>query len=327
MKTYLKLTALLTILCWSQASMAQQFPQRPVRVIVPFAAGGLVDTLARTIGSQFQASTGQPMVVDTRPGGSSIIGMTACAKAPPDGYTLCFTVADSLSYNAALFSDLPYAPDSDFTPILNLAWSNTNLIVANAKAPYNSFRELIAYAKANPGKVNWATWGPASLPDVYLRWINRVASTDMTAIPYKGAGAGNPAVLSGEADVTYMGFGLAGPLMKSGKLKALISLGERRSSYVPELPSLAEEGADPGLKTYFAAFAPARTPVAVANRVNEILTSSINSPKIQDFYKTFALEFIDNTPEQFASFARQDRENALRVFRTIGIKPSSSPTQ
>jgi tripartite-type tricarboxylate transporter receptor subunit TctC len=250
--------------------MAQQFPQRPVRVIVPFAAGGLVDTLARTIGSQFQATTGQPMIVDTRPGGSSIIGMTACAKAPPDGYTLCFTVADSLSYNAALFSDLPYAPDSDFTPILNLAWSNTNLIVANAKVPYSSFRELIAYAKANPGKVNWATWGPASLPDVYLRWINRVASTDMTAIPYKGAGAGNPAVLSGESDVTYMGFGLAGPLMKSGKLKFLISLGDRRSSYVPELPSLAEEGVDPGLKTYFAAFAPARTPVPVANRLNEI---------------------------------------------------------
>jgi len=304
---------------------AQAFPSKPIHVIVPFASGGLVETLARALGSAVQESTGQPFVVETRPGGSSIIGMLACAKAAPDGYTMCFTVADSLSYNPALFSDLPYNPDSDFAPIINLGWSN-NLIVANAKAPYNSYKEMIAYAKAKPGAINWATWGPGSLPDLYLQWIKRQAGIDITAIPYKGAAGGNPAVISGEADLTYMGFGVAAPQIKAGKIKPIVTIGDRRTQFMPDLPTLAEEGGDPGLRGYFGAFAPGKTPKPLVDRLNAELAKAIRTPKMQEFYRRYTLEPVDNTPEQFAGFVKRDRETATKVFRSIGVKPSVAPS-
>ena len=316
------------LVAWAQGALgqsAQSFPSRPVHVIVPFAAGGVVELLARALGAAFQESTAQPFVVETRPGGSSIIGMSACAKAAPDGYTMCFTVADSLSLNPALFSDLPYNPDADFAGVINLGWSN-NLIVANAKTPYNNYKEMIAYAKAKPGAINWATWGPASLPDLYLQWIKRQAGVDITAIPYKGAGAGNPAVIAGEADVTYIGFGGAAPQIKAGKIKPIVAIGDRRSAFMPDLPTLADEGGDPGLRGYFGAFAPGRTPKPLLDRVNAELAKAIRTPRMQDFYRAYTLEAVDNTPEQFSAFVKSDRETAAKVFRSIGIKPSAAPS-
>ncbi len=317
--------AVLVFAAASFAAGAQQFPAKPIHVIVPFASGGLVEIMARAMGAAVQESTGQPFVVETRPGGSSIIGMLACGRAAPDGYTMCFTVADSLSYNPALFSDLPYNPDTDFAPIINLGWSN-NLLVANAKAPFNTYKEMVAYAKAKPGAINWATWGPASLPDLYLQWMKRTAGVDITGIPYKGAGAGNPAVYSGEADVTYMGFGVAAPQIKAGKVKPIVAIGDRRSVFMPELPTLGEEGGDPGLRGYFGAFAPGKTPKAIVDRLNAELAKAIRTPKMQEFYKTYTLEALDNTPEQFGAFVKTDRETATRVFRSIGVKPSNAPS-
>ena len=281
--------------------------------------------MARAIGAAVQESTGQPFVVETRPGGSSIIGMLACAKSAPNGYTLCFTVADSLSYNPALFSDLPYNPDTDFAPVINLGWTN-NLLVANAKAPYNSYKELIAYARAKPGAINWATWGPASLPDLYLQWIKRRAGVDIAGIPYKGAGAANPAVFSGEADVTYMGFGVAAPQIKDGRIKPIVTIGDRRSRLMPELPSLGEEGGDPGLRGYFGAFAPGKTPRDIVERLNAELAKAIRTPRMQEFYRTYTLDAVDNTAEQFEAFTKADRETATRVFRSIGVKPRVAPS-
>ncbi len=304
---------------------AQNFPSKPVHVIVPFASGGLVELLARTLGAVVQESTGQPFVVETRPGGSSIIGMTACAKAAPDGYTMCFTVADSLSYNPALFSDLPYNAETDFAPVINLGWSN-NLLVANAKTPYNNYKEMIAFAKSKPGAINWATWGPASLPDLYLHWIARQAGVQITPIPYKGAGGGNPAVLSGEADITYMGFGVATPHIKAGRIKPIVTIGDRRTRFMPDLPTLAEEGGDPGLRGYFGAFAPGKTPKDLVDRLNAELAKAIRTPKIQEFYQHYTLEPVDNTPEQFTAFVKHDRETAAKVFRSIGVKPSAAPS-
>ena len=304
---------------------ASTFPSRPVHVIVPFAAGGVVELLARALGAAFQESTGQPFIVETRAGGSSIIGMLACTKSPPDGYTLCITVADSLSLNPALFSDLPYNPDTDFTGVINLGWSN-NLIVASAKTPYNNYKEMVAYARAKPGAINWATWGPASLPDLYLQWIKRQAGVDITAIPYKGAAGGNPAVISGEADLTYIGFGGAAPHLKAGKMKPIVAIGDRRSAFMPDLPTLGDEGGDPGLRGYFGAFAPGKTPKALLDRLNAEIAKAIRTPRVQDFYRAYTIEATENTPEQFSAFVRSDRENAARVFRAIGIKPSVAPS-
>lgn len=308
-----------------QTAAAQPFPSKPLRIIVPYAAGGLVDTLARTMGSALTDSLGQPVIVENRPGGSSIIGMLACAKAPPDGYTLCYTVADSLSYNPHVFSDLPYNADTDFAPVLNLAWSN-NLIVANAKAPFNTYKEMIAYAKSKPGALNYATWGPGSLPDMYLQWIKRQTGVEIAAIPYKGAAGGNPATISGEAHLTYMGFGVATPHLKAGRLKAIVAIGDRRSSFMPDLPTLAEEGGDPGLRGYFGSFTAGRTPPPIVERLNAELTKAIRTPKLQELYRNSTLEFVENTPAQFADFLRKDRENAGKVFRSMGVKPTPAPS-
>jgi tripartite-type tricarboxylate transporter receptor subunit TctC len=325
MKAITFAVAIVATCCATVASAQSSFPSKPIRIIVPFAAGGLVDILSRTVGAAVTDSVGQPVVVETRPGGSSIIGMTACAKAPPDGYTLCFTVADSLSYNPHVFSDLPYNAETDFAPVINLAWSN-NLLVANAKAPYNSYKEMIAYAKQKPGAINWATWGPASLPDLYLQYITRQAGVEIAAIPYKGAGQANPAVLSGEADVTYMGFGVATPFIKAGKIKPIVTIGDRRSSFMPSLPTLADEGGDPGLRGYFGAFTAGRTPRPIVERLNAELTKAIKTPKVQELYRNSTLEFQDNTPEEFAAFMKRDRENAGKVFRSMGVKPAAAPS-
>ncbi|MFM9971882.1 MAG: Bug family tripartite tricarboxylate transporter substrate binding protein [Burkholderiales bacterium] len=315
---------LATLAIGAPSASAQNFPSKPIRIIVPYAAGGLVELMARSVGPFLTDSMGQPIVVETRPGGSAIIGMQACATAAPDGHTLCLAVADALSYNPALFSDLPFNPDTDFAPVINMGLSN-NLLVAHAKAPFSNYKEMIAYAKANPGKLNWATWGAASLPDLYLQWIRRSAGVDIAGIPYKGAGQANPAVISGEANITYMGFGVSAPLIKAEKLKPIVAVGTRRSSFMPALSTLGEEGGDPGLQGYFAMFAPGKTPKPIVDKLNAELARAIRTPKMLDFYKTYTLELVDNTAEQFAQFARADRENALKVFRSIGIKPTKAP--
>ena len=313
-----------TIACGMQLAQAQTFPSKPIRILVPYAAGGLVELMARSVGPFLTESMGQPMVVETRPGGSAIIGMQACAAAAPDGHTLCLAVADALSYNPALFSDLPFNPDTDFVPVINMGLSN-NLLIANAKVPFGNYREMIAHAKANPGKLNWATWGTASLPDLYLQWIKRATGVDIAGIPYKGAGQANPAVMSGEADITYMGFGVAAQLIKAGKVKPIVTVGTNRSIFMPSLSTLGEEGGDPGLQGYFGMYAPGKTPKPIVDRLNTELARAIRTPKMLDFYKTYTLEHVDNTADQFAQFARADRENALKVFRSIGITPSRAP--
>ena len=151
-----RLLAGLLAALYVQFALAQTFPSKPVRIIVPWAAGGVVDALARTVGPAVSDSTGQPVIVENRPGGNSIIGMLACAKASPDGYTLCLTSSDSLSYNPHVYKNLPFDPENDFVPVINLLWNtNSGTLMASAKAPFNSIKELIAFAKAKPGVVNW----------------------------------------------------------------------------------------------------------------------------------------------------------------------------
>jgi tripartite-type tricarboxylate transporter receptor subunit TctC len=312
-------------MCLVSLAFGQTFPSRPITVIIPFAAGGSVDAVVRALGPLVTESTGQPVLVENRPGGSSIIGMLACAKATPDGHTICVTTADSLSFNPALFSDLPYNPETDFVPIMNLGMT-TGSLVAHVGAPFNTYKEMISYAKSNPGKLNWATWGPASRPDLYLRWIRNQEGVDILAIPYKGAGQGNPAVLSGETHITYMGVGLASEQVKAGKLKALVTLDDRSSRLMPGVPTLGSQGSDPQLPSYFGAFAPGRTPRMIVERLNAELAKATRAPRMQELYRSLTMESIDNSAADFAEFARKDRENAAKVMRSIGIKPSAAPS-
>jgi tripartite-type tricarboxylate transporter receptor subunit TctC len=310
---------------FAQSALAQTYPNGPIHIIVPFAAGGLVDALARVIGAPVATSMGQPVIVENRPGASSTIGMAACANAKPDGHTVCPATADALSYNPQLFANLPYDPEKSFAPVILLGLTN-NLLVANAKAPFNSYKEMIAYAKANPGKLNWGTWGPGTLPDLYLRWVSSKAGVNIQAIPYKGGAAQvNPAVYSGEIDITYMGFGVAGPQIAAGAIKPIVALGEKRSVFMPELPSLGEEGGDPGLQGYFGMWAPGGTPRPIVQRLNAEFAKAIRMQQVQTFYKASTLIAKANTPDDFAAFAKADREAAAKVFKSIGVTPQAVP--
>jgi tripartite-type tricarboxylate transporter receptor subunit TctC len=293
-------------------------------VIIPFTAA-VLDALGRVIGNGFRESTGQPLLLEARPGASSIIGMLACAKAAPDGYTICMTNSDSLSYNPARFSYLPYNPEADFVPVINLGWTNGSL-VANAKTPFNTYKEMIAYAKAKPGTLNYGTWGPASMPDLYLLWMRHQTGADIAAIAYKGGAPAYTAVISGEVDITYMGIGNALQQIKAGKVKPLVVLGNKRSSLMPNTPSLEEEGGDPALRSYFGAFAPAKTPKAIVDRLNAEFSKAIRTPRARELYRNYTIEFEDNTPEAYAAFLRADRENTAKVFKSIGIKPVPAPS-
>ena len=321
-----KLPVLFMIAAWFVApASAQNYPAGPIRIIVPYAAGGLADALARTTGGKVADAVGWPVIVENRPGASSIIGMEACANAKPDGQTVCLTVADSLSYNPQLFANLPYDPDKSFIPVIRLAWTN-NLLVANAKAPFGTYEEMIRYAKAHPGKLNWGTWGPATLPDLYLRWISFTAGVEIQAIPYKGGAAqANQALYSGEVDMTYMGFGVAAPQIAAGTIKPLVAVGNKRSALMPDLPSLGEQGGDPGLAGYFGLFAPAGTPKPIVARLNAEFAKAIDTPQVQAFYKASTLVAETNTPDEFAAFAKADREAAAKVFKSIGITPQAVP--
>jgi tripartite-type tricarboxylate transporter receptor subunit TctC len=310
---------------FAQQAVAQTYPSGPIHIIVPYAAGGLVDALARVTGARVAESMGQPVIVENRPGASSSIGMQACANAQPDGHTICPATADSLSYNPQLFANLPYDPEKSFAPVIRLALTN-NLLVANSKAPFNGYKGMIEYAKANPSKLNWGTWGPATLPDLYLRWITSHAGVNIQAIPYKGGAAqANPAVYSGEVDITYMGFGVAGPQIAAGTIKPLVALGAKRSTFMPDLPSLGEQGGDPGLQGYFGMWAPAGTPKPILERLNAEFTKAISTPQVQAFYKASTLVAEANTPDEFGAFAKADREAAAKVFKSIGITPQAVP--
>jgi len=307
----------------ASAALAQNYPSKPIHVVIPFAAGGLLDGTIRALGQQITESVGQPVVVENRPGGSTFIGMTACAKAPADGYTVCATTPDSLSYNPLLFTRVPYDPD-DFAAVTNLAFTN-NVIVANASAPFDSFKDMIAFARSKPGAINWGTWGTGSIPHIYLEWISHHFSVDMAQVPYKGAGQAIPALLGGEIHVTYGGLGFVLASVRAGKLKALAITGDQRSSLLPDVPAMNELGGDPGLPSYFGVFAPAKTPGPVLEKLSSEMAKALQSPRMQEFLKAQTLDPVGNSPREFGEFVRADREHARRVFQSMGIRPVDGP--
>jgi tripartite-type tricarboxylate transporter receptor subunit TctC len=308
---------------YAPSANAQKFPNKPIHVILPFAVGGLLDATVRAIGASVSQSVGQPVVVENKPGGGTFIGMEACARAAPDGYTICVSTPDSLVYNPFLYTQVPYDAEKDFVAVTNLVLINS-LIVAAGNAPFGTFKEMIAYAKANPGKVTFATWGAGSIPHIYLEAINRTFNVDILNVPYKGAGQAYPAVLSGEAQVTYGGLGFSMAQIKDGKLKPL-ALTPNTSSLLLGIPTMKELGAEPGLPGYFGVWAPGKTPEPIVATLSSEIAKALEQPKIKEFLVAQTLIPVGNSPAEFAAFVKQDRENAGKVFKEMGLKPSATP--
>ena len=305
---------------------ADTFPSKPVRIIVSTSPGGLTDLLARNLGKLMSDGMGQQVVVENRPGAGTLIGMSTCAKAPPDGYTLCLTDNQSLVFNPLLFSKLPYDPKADFSAVGGVVQTPNDVIVASPSLPANNLTEVLALARAKPGAVSFATWGPGSLPAIYYAWITRQAGVQMTPVPYKGAGPSFLAVIAGEVNLAYSSLAIAKPAAEAGKVKLIAVTGNRRASAFPNTASLAESNNDPKLGTFWGLYAPAKTPPAVISRLNSELNKALSSPAFQGFAQQGFLETIAGTPEQFAAMLAQAQSTSARTFQTIGIQPTDAPS-
>ena len=300
-------------------ALAQAYPSRPIRVLVPYPPGGVFDAILRPLAQQLGDALGQTVILDNRPGGNTVIAMDACAKAPADGYTICATSNDSMSVIPHLYKKLPYDSDYSFAPVSNLLFID-EVIVASPGAPFNSFREMISYAKANPGALNFGSFGTGSSAHLMLEWIKIQAGANITHVPYKGGGPVVTATLAGEVQLTYMGTGALLPHIKAGRVKAIAVTQTKRSSFLPDVPTMGEQGMEFQLKPWIGIVVPAATPKAVISKLSTEMAKIIANPKFrEEFLIRQGFEPIGNTPEEFAEFLKEDRKLGIMLVKTSGV--------
>lgn len=304
----------------AQEDAAKGYPSRPVRLIEPQGAGGLPDIMARGTAQAMSEALGQPVVVDNRPGAEGIIAMETCAKAVPDGYTLCIANNSHISINPIIRRNLPYDPVRDFAPVAYVAHVN-GIIIARPSVPANSMRELVELAKSNPGKINWASTGYNSFGYLTLAWIQTSTGASFFHVPYKTSAHAQVALLAGDVQVTQTNPQVALQLIKSGKVKPLLVTGRKRSAILPEVPSFIEVGFDLDYLGWYGIFAPVNTPKALVQRLNAELGKIILDPKFSERVLTpLGAEPNGGTTEEFASFLRSDRETAAKLAKIANLK-------
>lgn len=301
-------------------ALAQQYPSKPIRVIVAIAAGSLTDVILRTAGREMLGSLGQPLVIENRPGGNMMIAPEVCAKAAPDGYTFCQVSNTVVSVNPHLYSKLAYDPDKDFKPVTLLFYLSQGLI-ANASLPVNSVKEMQALAAARPGSVNFATLGEGTGPDIFRQWLNERWNTNMTGIPYTGANLIMNALIAGDIHLTQIGPGPFSGQLRAGKIKMLAVDTPKRSRLFPDVPTYLEVGLDGfSEKLWWGLFAPAGTPDAMVRRINAEFARIFQSPKFLEYLEN---QFIEpaaaTTPEEFAAFVKEDRVRAGLMVKTYNV--------
>jgi tripartite-type tricarboxylate transporter receptor subunit TctC len=302
----------------SQFASAQPYPAKPVRLVVGLAPGGATDIMARTLAPAFSEELGQPVVVDNRPGAAGSIGASIVAKSPPDGYTL-FLASSSFTSNAVLQKVRSYDPIADFEPITNIA-SGPFLLVVRNSLPVHSVRELIAYAKANPGKLNYASSGIGSTAHLTSELLKRAAGIEMTHIVYRGAGPALADVLGGQVDLMFASIVSSLHHAKDGKLRALAVTSAKRSSVLPEFPTVAEAGV-PGFEVvgYFGLLAPAHTPASV---VDTVLAAARRAIKRKEFMERIAADGAEpdgRSPEELRALLERDMKTMGEVVQAANI--------
>jgi tripartite-type tricarboxylate transporter receptor subunit TctC len=299
---------------------AEDYPARPLRIVVPYPAGGTSDILARSIGQKLGESLGQPVVVENKPGANGNVGADFVAKAPPDGYTLLLADIGALAISPSVYPTLPFDPTKDFAPVTMVAYSPHILVVHPAVAA-SSVKELIALAKAKPGKLNFAISGLGGAP--HLAGVDFALRTgiDWAYIPYKGGSQAIADVAGGQADVTMNGMLATYPLVQGGKLKLLAVSSAKRMGAIPDVPTLAESGlAGFESGSWQGVVAPAGTPRNVVARLNAEITRIVNSPEMRDNLGKQGADVRTNTPEEFAAFIRGEKMKWAKVVKDANVK-------
>ena len=300
------------------SALAQAYPTKPVTIIVPFAAGGTTDILARIIGQALTAELGQSVVVDNRAGAGGNIGGQAAAKAAPDGHTLFMGTVGTHAINASLYKKMPFDPVKDFAPLTRVA-NVPNLLVANPAQPYKSVKDLIAYAKANPGKVNFGSSGNGSSIHLSGELFKSLAKVDMQHVPYKGSAPAVTDLLGNQIGIMFDNMPSAIQHVRSGKLVPIAVTTAKRSPELPNVPTIAEAGVPCYEATsWFGMFAPAGTPAPVLARLNAALVKVLAQPDVKKKINEQGAETYSETPAQFAAFIQAESVKWGKVVKESG---------
>ncbi len=299
---------------------AQAFPAKPVRIVVPFAAGNTLDTALRQVAEEFKKNTGQPLLVDNKPGGSGIVAANALMQSAPDGYTLLLTNTSMLTINPHTFSKLPYDAEKSFKPVTNFLGASMVMAV-NATVPANNVKEFVAWAKANPGKVSFASFTAGNSSHFAGVILNQRAGIQMTHVPFNGTPPAVQNLVGAQVDAAFLPLLAVKPHVASGKVKVLAVTSPQRSPQLPDVATFTEQGF-PDLEIYIwaAIAAPAGTPDPIIASLNSEFTKALNSAEIREKWRAMDFVPLPSTPAEFTKFAQADSKRWAEAVKISGFK-------
>ncbi|MDC7784496.1 tripartite tricarboxylate transporter substrate binding protein [Rhodoplanes sp. TEM] len=313
----------LALLLAPAAAAAQDFPSRPIRIVVPFPPGGPNDIIARTVGQRMSELLGQPVLIDNRGGAGGVLGTDAVAKAEPDGYTIGITSAGALAISSSLQEKIPYDPLKDFKPITLVAKVPEILAVApNVKA--TTVAELVALAKAKPGDISFASSGPGSMPHLAGELFKIKAGIDIVHIPYRGAAPAVTDLLASQVHMVFLDVPVLLPHIRSGKLKAVAIGSRERLDSVKDVPTTAEAGyPEVEAENWYGMVAPAATPPAIVEKIHKATIEAMKSPDVKDKLAAQGAVLVGDTPDAFAAYIRSEIDKWRKVVEAAGVKPGN----
>jgi tripartite-type tricarboxylate transporter receptor subunit TctC len=300
--------------------MAQTYPSRAVRIVVPFAPSSTIDIIARIIAPKLGELLGQPVLIDNRAGAGGMVGMDAVAKSQPDGHTLVIGALGPLAMNPALYPKTPFDPVRDFAAVSLLA-TGPVVIAVHPSVPARNMKELVELAKKRPGQLNFGSPGVGSSPHLTGELLKMLTATDIVHVPYKGNAEALTDLISGRVSIVFTGVPPVVPLAKAGRVRLLVTTGRQRLAQLPDVPTIAEAGL-PGAQVliWYGAVAPAATPKDVVTRLNREIVKLMQAPDIRERFSQQGIDPETSTPEQFAQLIRDEYARWTKVIRTSGIK-------
>jgi tripartite-type tricarboxylate transporter receptor subunit TctC len=312
--------AVILLCCSVQPAVAQPYPTRPVRLVIPYPPGGPTDFVGRLVGQKLSPLLGQQVVVDNRPGAGTIIGSELVARAAPDGYTLLFGTGGGTFLAPLMLPKVPYDPHRDFAPVGMLVQSPQVLVVHPSVAA-KSVSELVALAKSKPGALNFASVGTGTSPHLGGELFQSLTATKLVHVPYKGTAPAMTDLISGQVQVMFSSMPTVLAHVKSGRLKLLGTGGNKRSAIIPDTPTIAETVPGFELITWYGVFAPIRTPVAIIKQLNAGIAKVLTDPESRERLGSQGLEPVVMTPEELKRYTTQDSSRWARLIQSAGIKP------